>query len=104
MSEPIIVKKKAIDVVPYFHGIYCTVGGGEPFVNHICHRRWADDGQRITFMLETHNFDFRHPDEEMEVVELVPSEYNAENAAANDAKFRAGAPMSDVEYSRLWAL
>lgn len=71
-SEPKQVIKKAIDVTPYYHGIWCTVGGSEPMVNTVVARRWSDDGKSLWFMLDTHNFDRRDPDEEILVVELNP--------------------------------
>lgn len=67
-NEPIIVKKRAIDVTPYEHGIWCSVGDSKPFVNEVCIRRWSEDGSKIAFMLETHNFIFADPDKEMDVV------------------------------------
>lgn len=67
-GEPTMVKKRAIDVTPYEHGIWCSIGDGEPFVNDIVMRRWSDDGTRITFMLDSHNFLFAEPDEEIAVV------------------------------------
>lgn len=71
-SEPVIVKKRAVDVTPHLHGIYCTVGDSKPFVNEIVLRRWSEDGKKIWFMLNTHNFDCARPEEEMDVVEIVP--------------------------------
>lgn len=68
-EEPVQVEKLAREVTPVLHGIYCTVGGGEPFVNAIELRRWSEDGKQIVFMLGTCNFDFRDPDETMLVVE-----------------------------------
>lgn len=72
MDEPKLVMKRVLDVVPHYHGIWCSVGGGEPFVNTIVMRRWSEDGRGITFMLDTHNFVFSGDDDEMEVVELGP--------------------------------
>lgn len=72
MSEPIIVQKRAIDVTPYVHGIWCSVAGSEPFVTEIAFRTWTDDGEQIRVMLETHNFMRWEPNELVDVVEIVP--------------------------------
>ena len=72
MSEPIIVSKRAIDVTPYNHAIWCSVGGGEPFCNSIVNRGWSEDGTKIVAMLDSHNFQFWHPDEMADVVETEP--------------------------------
>lgn len=72
-TEPIQVQKLARDITPYYHGIWCSVGGGEPFVNAIELRRWSNDGKHIVFMLGTHNFLKAAPDELIDVVELQPS-------------------------------
>jgi len=101
-DEPIIVTKKAIDVLPRFHGIYCTIEDSKPFVNTIVARRWEDDG-RISFMLDSFNFYFRRPDEDMNVVELTPQYTDIARIHADDAEFRKQQPMSDAEYARAWA-
>lgn len=104
MTEPVIVTKKAIDVVPELHGIWCSIENGEPFVNAIANRRWMDDG-RISFMLESFNFYSARPDEDMAVVELPPSKYTSMNKLiSDDEKFRSSAPMSDAEFARMWTL
>lgn len=72
LREPKQIKMKAIDVVPYLYGIWCTVEGNpKPFVNGIESVSWSTEkpGQ-IIFMLGTHNFDFRMADEEIEVVPM----------------------------------
>lgn len=71
------VRKRAIDVTPLTHAIWCSIEDGEPFVNHITLRRWSEDGKRIVFMLDSHNFLFAAPDEEIDVIETDPL-YNAE--------------------------
>ena len=73
MSEPRIVRKKARDVVPYYHAIWCSVGGGEPFANTVELFRWSPDGEEITLMLGTFNFLSAGADEEIDTVEVVPS-------------------------------
>lgn len=76
-NEPVIVKKRAIDVTPYEHGIWCSIMDGKPFVNEICIRRWSEDGSKITFMLESHNFLFADPGEEIDVVVIDKPAYSA---------------------------
>lgn len=103
-DEPVIVTKRAIDVTPQRHGVWCSICGGEPFVNPIVNRRWSDDGERITFMLDSFNFDFRLPYEDMDVVEIEPSRYcDMDMVMRNDAVFMSKRPMSDIEYARWWA-
>jgi len=73
MDKPHVIKrKKAIDVTPLDHGIWCTVCDSEPFVNAIVLRKWSEDGKKIWFMLDTHNFMDADPDEEIDVVEIEP--------------------------------
>lgn len=68
---PAMVKVRAIDVLPYRFGIWCTVGGWpQPFANEIVGSRWSEDGKKIWFMLETHNFQEADPDELMELVPI----------------------------------
>lgn len=71
------VKKKAIDVTPYEHGIWCSIMDGKPFVNTIVLRKWSDDGEKVVFMLDTHNFLMVPPNEEIDVVEKPEKFYNA---------------------------
>ncbi len=71
MSKPTIVQKRALDVTPINHGIWCRIQKGEPFVNAIVNRRWSDDGL-ISIMLDTCNFDKWHPEEMVDVVEIEP--------------------------------
>lgn len=73
-EKPTIVKVRGIDVQPHRYGIWCSIGGGKPFVNEIVNRRWAEDGSdRISIMLESFNFDIVGRDEWIDVVEF---EYN----------------------------
>lgn len=76
-AEPSQVRKRAIDVTPLTHAVWCSIEDGEPFANPIVLRRWSDDGKRIVFMLDSHNFLFAAPDEEIDVIETEPL-YNAE--------------------------
>lgn len=78
MKEPVQVRKRAIDVTPYEHAIWCVVVDGEPFANTIVLRRWSDDGTKIWFMLDSHNFLSAAPDEEIDVIEIKEPFYNAE--------------------------
>jgi hypothetical protein len=77
-NEPAQVRKRAIDVTPYEHSIWCSVEGCEPFANAIVLRRWQEDGSQIVFMLDSHNFLFAAPDEEIDVVENGTPFYNAD--------------------------
>lgn len=72
MSAPEQIEVRAIDVVPYEHAIWCSVGGGEPFSNTIELRSWSEDGEHIWFMLGTHNFYKAKPDEMVRVVVVAP--------------------------------
>ena len=69
-TEPVVISKRAIDVTPYQHGIWCSVGGSAPFVNEIVSRQWSEDGTTIVFMLDSFNFVFHRADGEMDVVEI----------------------------------
>ena len=68
MSIPELTEVLAIDVVPYEHSIWCTVGDSKPFANMIEMRSWSEDGEHIWFMLGTHNFYKAKPDETVKVV------------------------------------
>ncbi len=97
MSDmPELVKVKAIDVKPDRWAEWCSVGGGAPYANVICHRRWSEDGKSIWFMLESHNFLNALPDE---VLELVPyrsayttDERLAESDAADEVRMAVRPP------------
>ena len=69
---PVIVQKRAIDVTPYNHAIWCSVGGSEPFANQIVLRQWSENSRQIVVMLDSHNFAFWNPDELVDVVEVNP--------------------------------
>ena len=88
-DEPKQVKKRAIDVTPYQHSIWCVVGSGEPFANPIVLRKWSDKGDKIVFMLDSHNFLFAYPDEEIDVIESVTPFYS-------DPKFLADCLARDA--------
>lgn len=67
---PAIVRVKVLDVVPYRHGVYCSIEDGKPFVNDIVSRDWSEDGEKVIFMLESHNFLFEPYGGELDVVVL----------------------------------
>ena len=105
MTEPVVVKKKARDVTPYHHSIWCTVMSGEPFANEICSRKWSENGKQIVFMLESFNFLFADPDEEIEVIETtsgMPAEVLERAAKEDVAKMRAN--IEEAEMTRMMAL
>jgi hypothetical protein len=75
MAEPTVIQKRAIDVTPHNHALWCSVEGlnkGELFANTIEWRGWSEDGD-IVFGLDTHNGFARKPDDMMAVVEVAPS-------------------------------
>lgn len=74
-QSPKLEKVKAIDVKPYHFALWCSIEDGRPFANEICFRKWADDGEKIVFMLESHNFYSADPDAEMEVIALSEERY-----------------------------
>lgn len=104
-DEPKIVVKKAIDVTPQLHGIWCSIADGKPFVNPIALRSWSESkDDEIHFILESFNFYFAKQDDEMRVVELTPSQYcDVAKIHADDEKFRAKRPMTSAEHARLFA-
>lgn len=72
-NEPVLQRVKARDVVPYEWAVWCTVEGRpRPFANTIEHVKWTEDGQRLSFMLGTHNFYSAAPDDELELVPCTP--------------------------------
>jgi hypothetical protein len=97
IKAPALVRKRALDVTPYEHGVWCIVRDGEPFVNTIVSRKWAEDGTKIWFMLDSHNFLKAAPDEEIEVVEKVDAFYHADLQAKclrEDAEKMKARPMA----------
>ena len=72
LSKPTIIQKRAIDVTPHNHALWCSVGGVAPFANTIEYREWGEDGKEIFFGLDTHNGFSAEPDELMAVVEEQP--------------------------------
>ncbi len=98
-AGPVIVEKPARDVVPYFHGIWCSIGGRRPFVNEIVGRKWSDDGSEIWFMLDSHNFYSAKPDQMMRVVEIKPylDKELLDNSLLEDAKIMSQKPPAMKE-------
>lgn len=76
-AEPEQVELRAIDIIPYRFGIWCTIEKGEPFVNPIVLRNWSEDGEHIWFMLDSHNFYKAEPDA---VVKVVPIDCRHEHS------------------------
>lgn len=70
VKEPVVQKMKVLDVRPYHYGVYCCIEEGKPFVNEIVGKDWSEDGEKVIFMLETHNFLFHSPWDEMDVVAM----------------------------------
>lgn len=71
---------RARDVKPFHWAQWCTVGGrSEPFANPICGVKWSEDGQRLWFLLETHNAFSADPDE---MLDLMP--YASSNASRHE--------------------
>lgn len=66
-AEYVPTKMRAIDIMPYRTAIWCSVAGGPPFWNEFVAKCWSADGERIWFMLESHNFDSFLPSEEVEI-------------------------------------
>lgn len=75
-TEPTFLTLLARDVKPYHYGLWSSVGG-EPFANCICAVKWSEDGEHLSFVLESHNFYKVKPDEEVKVVDLSGSKARA---------------------------
>jgi hypothetical protein len=69
-TKPRTETTRAIDVMPYRYGIWCTVNGRAPFVNAVVRCSWSKDRKEICFVLDSMNFDRYAPDELIEVVPL----------------------------------
>lgn len=76
-ESPPTVMVRARDIKPYHYALWCRIQDGKPFCNDICGVRWSEDGKKLWFMLESHNFFDSEPDEMVEVVEVkgTHSEY-----------------------------
>lgn len=70
------VEVRALDAKPHHWAVWCTVGEGKkPFANTIVARKWSEDGEKIWFMLDTHNFMSAHPDEMLSLVREDSSDW-----------------------------
>jgi hypothetical protein len=88
---PKTVKVRAIDILPFHHGVLMLVDGhgAAPATIDYVSKRWADDGSRTVYlMLDIHMFDIVDADHLLDVVELKPSTYHTvDKALAQQAKF-----------------
>ena len=91
--EPKIERVRAIDVRPYHWGIWCTVGGQpNPFTNPIVSARRSEDGKKLWFMLESHNFQDAAPEEILDLVPLVPPGHMINRIESDHAELIAKRP------------
>jgi hypothetical protein len=67
---PPTIMVRARDIKPYHYALWCRIEDGKPFANDIVGVRWSEDGTKLWFMLESHNFFDALPDEMVEVVEM----------------------------------
>lgn len=89
------VRKRGIDITPYFHALPCTFEEAGYAEEEIVIRRWCDDGQHIMLMLDCHVSYKVHADEWVDVVELEPKFKDAQwfiEAMARDAEKMAQRP------------
>ena len=73
-TEPETESVRARDVKPYHWAMWCSIEGGPAFANWIVSVKWSDDGRYLWWMLDSHNFDKRDPDEMVNLIRLAPSE------------------------------
>lgn len=93
--EPEQIEVRAINIVPYEHALWCTVGDSKPFANTIARRSWSEDGESIWFMLDTHNFAKYKPTEMVRVVQKTRNQYapaRRQNDQYDNAMFLEGRP------------
>jgi hypothetical protein len=84
------IKVRAIDIRPYQYALPCQLGkNGNHVLNEICIRRWRQDGEGLTFMMDSHNFFFANPHDLIEVVPIPEDRYSPD--------FRAKALASDAQ-------
>jgi hypothetical protein len=95
-AEPEFEAVRAIDVRPYRWGVWCSIEGGEPFVNVIESRKWSDDGQGIWFCLGSHNFLSAKPAEKLKLVLVDPSKWAPVD---NQEEFLAQRPTPTIKCS-----
>ena len=98
MDEPKVIQKRAIEVTPHNHALWCSVdslNGGKPFANTIEWRDWSEDGKTIDFGMDTHNGLRAAPNKLIPVVEEHPDVSSEILAAwlAEDARKMAKRPV-----------
>ena len=77
-EHPDAVPVRVRDIRPYHWGQWCTVNGGEPFVNRLLSARWSEDGEHLWFMLDSRNFLKAGADEVVDLVPMDPGDFGAE--------------------------
>jgi len=77
MTKPTTHRILARNIRPYHWAVWSSTGG-EPFANTVCLVKWAEDGMRLVFMLDSHNFIFISPDDYIDVVTSGESEHMLE--------------------------
>lgn len=92
MTDPDEIELRALDVIPYRFGMWCTIAGSMPFVNPIVHRSWSEDGECIWLMLDSHNFQQAKPDAMLKVVPLECRHEPFDPKQADNAAFIAARP------------
>lgn len=75
------VSLPAIEVIPYHYSLRCIFTGNKERVVsvEIVGRHWSEDGEKIWFMLDSHNFYSAAPEEAMRVVPYRPSYHRPED-------------------------
>lgn len=71
-KKPVTEQVLARDVVPYEWAQWCSIEDSLPFSNDVVSVRPSDCGTYLWFMLETWNFFKAKPDEELELIPLLP--------------------------------
>ena len=81
-DSPKLITMKAIDVRPWQYAVWSSIGDEEPFSNTIVHRKWSEDGARIWWMLDSHNFIAYTPDDMVKVIQkenpYLPKDHETE--------------------------
>lgn len=98
-EEPKTTMVRARDIKPYHYALWCRIQDGKPFCNDICGVRWSEDGKKLWFMLESHNFFDAEPDEMVEVVEVKSK--HSEYLRAKYADWALPDPPSKPTYEEL---
>ena len=98
MDDVKVIQKRAIDVTPHNHALWCSIEGEKPFCNTIEWRDWDEDGRDIVFGLDTHNGFSAPPDKMIGVVEVKPgvSQLLLDEWMARDARQMATRPIPTV--------